>query len=90
MGIQIGSMQGVIRSWQGPTPTILQPYQYIQSSLNWRYSGTNHWMIVSSIHVQKKQCGRMEQLGASGIVFKTRFELSKQCVLKGTYLSNWV
>ncbi len=76
MGIQIGSMQGVIRSWQGPTPTILQPYQYIQSSLNWRYSGTNHWMIVSSIHVQKNNAAEWNNLGLP--VLFSRLGLSYQ------------
>lgn len=62
-GLQLGNMQGDIRTISSAKPEILKDYQYIQTTLNIRYNSTQHWMFIASTHLQKNNVIEWQNLG---------------------------
>lgn len=62
-GLQLGNMQGDIRSISTATPQILSDYQYIQSTLSLRYNTSDHWMLIASTHLQRNNAKEWDNLG---------------------------
>ena len=61
--LQAGQITGEVRALYDPTPSILRPYTYIQSTLNFRYSTPKHWMFVASAHAQSNNAKEWDNLG---------------------------
>jgi hypothetical protein len=61
--LQAGQITGEVRALYDPTPSILRPYAYIQSTLNFRYSTPKHWMFVASVHAQSNNAKEWDNLG---------------------------
>jgi hypothetical protein len=61
--LQAGQIRGEVRALYDPIPSILRPYAYIQSTLNFRYSTPKHWMFVASAHAQSNNAKEWDNLG---------------------------
>ena len=75
-GLQIGQMQGDVRAIATAQPQILQDYQYVQTTIDFRYNTSQHWMFASSFHVQQNNAIEWKNLGLPQLF--TRLGISYQ------------
>jgi hypothetical protein len=73
--IQFGNIHGEVRPLFNTIPVILNPYQYIQSNIELRYSIKN-WMFFGSYHIQGNTFKEWNNLGMP--THFTRFGMSFQ------------